>query len=56
MTLSELEARYRNLDSEIHKLDRRGDHMTPIDRERASHLKKLRLATRDQLDAIRRTA
>jgi hypothetical protein len=55
ITLSELEARFHDLDSEIHKLDRRGDHMTPFDRQRATELKKLRLATKDRLDALRRT-
>jgi uncharacterized protein YdcH (DUF465 family) len=44
-----LELRHRALDQEIHKLDRRGIHMTPQDRERASELKKRRLVTKDQL-------
>jgi uncharacterized protein YdcH (DUF465 family) len=47
-----LELRHRTLDREIHKLDRRGAHMTPRDRERATELKKRRLATKDQLYAL----
>jgi hypothetical protein len=47
-----LELRHRTLDREIHKLDRRGSHMTPQDRERAAELKKRRLVTKDQLYAL----
>jgi uncharacterized protein YdcH (DUF465 family) len=47
-----LELRHRTLDKEIHKLDRRGEHMTPLDRERSIELKKRRLATKDQLYAL----
>lgn len=47
-----LELRHRTLDKEIHKLDRRGVHMTPHDRERATELKKRRLATKDQLYSL----
>jgi len=47
-----LELRHRALEKEIHKLDRRGIHMTPHDRERASELKKHRLATKDQLYSL----
>jgi hypothetical protein len=53
MDAYELELRHRTLDEQIHKLDRRGVHMTPEDRLRASELKKRRLATKDQLFAIR---
>jgi hypothetical protein len=49
----ELELRRRVLDEQIHKLDRRGLHMTPEDRVRASELKKRRLDTKDQLLALR---
>jgi uncharacterized protein YdcH (DUF465 family) len=49
----ELELRRRTLDDEIHRLDRRGLHMTPEDRVRASELKKRRLATKDQLFSLR---
>jgi uncharacterized protein YdcH (DUF465 family) len=49
----DLELRHRALEMEIHKLDRRGFHMTPRDRERATQLKKQRLATKDQLFALR---
>jgi uncharacterized protein YdcH (DUF465 family) len=47
-----LELRHRTLDKEIHKLDRRGVHMTPRDRERAAELKKRRLVTKDQLYSL----
>jgi uncharacterized protein YdcH (DUF465 family) len=47
-----LELRYRALDKQIHKLDRRGVHMTPSDRERATELKKQRLLAKDQLYAL----
>jgi uncharacterized protein YdcH (DUF465 family) len=47
-----LELRHRTLDKQIHKLDRRGEHMTPAGRERAAELKKRRLATKDQLYAL----
>jgi uncharacterized protein YdcH (DUF465 family) len=53
-TFPELESRRLQLDNAIHELDRRGDHMTPEDRQRATALKKLRLATKDQLDLRRR--
>jgi hypothetical protein len=49
----ELELRHRSLDAEIHKLDRRGFHMTPEEQTRAAELKKRRLATKDQLFALR---
>jgi hypothetical protein len=51
--LYELELRGRRLESEIQRLDRRGFHMTPEDRVRATELKKRRLATKDQLIALR---
>jgi uncharacterized protein YdcH (DUF465 family) len=47
-----LQTRHRTLDKEIHKLDRRGLHMTPEDRERSTELKKRRLKTKDQLYAL----
>ena len=49
----ELELRRRTLESEIHRLDRRGLHMTPEERARATELKKRRLATKDQLSSLR---
>jgi uncharacterized protein YdcH (DUF465 family) len=49
----ELELRHRTLDDQIHKLDRRGVHMTPEERTRAAELKKRRLATKDRIFAIR---
>jgi uncharacterized protein YdcH (DUF465 family) len=48
----ELELRHAALDFAIHELDRRGEHMTPADRTRSTELKKQRLATKDQLDAL----
>jgi uncharacterized protein YdcH (DUF465 family) len=50
----ELQLRHNALDFAIHELDRRGSHMTPEDRERATQLKKERLATKDQLYALNR--
>jgi len=49
----ELELRHHSLDTQIHELDRRGSHMSPEDRLRALELKKHRLATKDQLYAMR---
>lgn len=46
---TELEARYRTLDLQIKKLDRRGMHMTPHEQLQAMELKKRRLATKDEL-------
>jgi uncharacterized protein YdcH (DUF465 family) len=53
VSIRELELRGRTLDNEIHRLERRGAHMTPEDRVRASILKKQRLATKDQLFSLR---
>ncbi|MGD0676661.1 MAG: YdcH family protein [Polyangiaceae bacterium] len=51
--IEELTLRHRALDEQIHKLDRRGLHMTPEDRVRASELKKRRLATKDLIFRLR---
>jgi hypothetical protein len=51
--IRELELRTRALEHLIHKLDRRGVHMTPEERLRASELKKRRLVTKDQLLSLR---
>ncbi len=53
ITAPELESRRHSLDLAIHELDRRGNHMTPEDRQRAAELKKQRLATMDQLASLR---
>jgi uncharacterized protein YdcH (DUF465 family) len=53
VSIRELELRGRTLDSEIHRLERRGSHMTPEDHARASVLKKQRLATKDELFSLR---
>jgi len=49
----ELELRHHHLDAQIHELDRRGSHLSEEDRMRALELKKQRLATKDQLYAMR---
>ena len=53
--VQDLELRHRSLEFAIHELERRGIHMTPEDRSRATELKKQRLATKDQLDRLRRS-
>ena len=50
-SVHELEDRTRELDSRIHKLERRGFRMTPHEQEETSRLKRLRLATKDRLAA-----
>lgn len=50
----DLELRHNALDFAIHELDRRGSHMTPEERSRATELKRQRLATKDQLYALGR--
>jgi uncharacterized protein YdcH (DUF465 family) len=54
MDVHELELRQQSLEYAIHELDRRGGHMTPEDRDKATELKRQRLATKDQLLALRR--
>ena len=51
-TLRELEMQQRALELQIKKLERRGMHMTPPEQEKASVLKKQRLATKDRLREI----
>ncbi len=53
LDIHELELSHQALEQQIHKLDRRGIHMTPEDRLRSSELKKQRLATKDRLYALR---
>lgn len=50
--LETLRARERALEQQIHKLERRGVHMTPPEQQRAVQLKKLRLATKDRLTKL----
>jgi uncharacterized protein YdcH (DUF465 family) len=50
----DLELRHSALDFAIHELDRRGEHMTPLERTRSVELKKQRLVTKDQLYALSR--
>jgi hypothetical protein len=52
-TVMELEAQSRALELQIMKLDRRGAHITPPEQLRATQLKKLRLAAKDRLGALR---
>lgn len=49
----DLEFRTTALERQIHEIEWRGIHMSPFDRARATELKKQRLATKDQLYAIR---
>jgi hypothetical protein len=51
--IRELESRHKVLDLQIHELDRRGSHMSPVEHLRSVELKKQRLVTKDQLLAIR---
>jgi uncharacterized protein YdcH (DUF465 family) len=51
----DLELRHRSLEFAIHELERRGSHMTPEDRSRATELKKQRLAMKDQIYSLRRS-
>jgi uncharacterized protein YdcH (DUF465 family) len=54
LDVRELELRHHALDYAIHELDRRGSHQTPEERTRALELKKQRLATKDEIVALRR--
>jgi uncharacterized protein YdcH (DUF465 family) len=54
LDVRELELRHNALDFAIHELDRRGSHMTPEEHDRATELKRQRLATKDQLYALGR--
>jgi uncharacterized protein YdcH (DUF465 family) len=53
VTVTELEAESSRLDQQIQKLDRRGAHITPPEQMRATELKKLRLAAKDRLGAMK---
>ena len=54
-SVSDLEAKTRDLEQQIHKLDRRGLHMTPWEQEESTRLKKLRLANKDRLASLPKT-
>jgi hypothetical protein len=56
LTVRELETTHRSLDLEIHRLERRGAHMTPLEQTRATELKKRRLVTKDMLFDARRAS
>lgn len=53
-SVTALEARHRDLDRQIHRLERRGTLLSSPDRDRALQLKRLKLATKDQLTALRK--
>lgn len=53
-SVTALEAQHRDLDRQIHRLERRGTLLSPPDRDRAVQLKRLKLATKDQLAALKR--
>jgi hypothetical protein len=53
VTAHELEVESSRLDHQIQKLDRRGSHITPPEQMRATELKKLRLAAKDRLGALK---
>ncbi|MGO9832620.1 MAG: YdcH family protein [Polyangiaceae bacterium] len=50
----ELENRRETLEAQIHKIERRGMHMTPEEHLRAAELKKRRLLTKDWLRTLGR--
>ena len=54
-SVSDLEAKTRDLEHRIHKLERRGLHMTPTEQEEAARLKRLRLANKDRLATLSKT-
>ncbi len=54
VTVRDLEAQHREIDRQIKKLNHRGQHMTPPEREMALELKKLRLAAKDRLALVAR--
>lgn len=53
-TMAALEAQHRMLDLQIRRLERRGLRMTPPERDQASALKRLKLATKDRLAELTR--
>ncbi len=55
-TVRELELQSRMLEQQIHKLERRGSHITPAEQVQATELKKLRLAAKDRLSELRRAS
>lgn len=52
VSVRELEDQQRTLERQIRKLNHRGQHMLPVEREQASELKKLRLAAKDKLTQL----
>jgi hypothetical protein len=54
ISVADLENTARALDLQIHKLERRGSHMTPPEHMRSVELKKLRLVTKDRLADLSR--
>ena len=53
-SVGRLESQHRWLEEQIHELDRRGTHLTPIEQRTRLELKKLRLHAKDRLTALGR--
>jgi uncharacterized protein YdcH (DUF465 family) len=51
----ELEVRHRSLSQEVYRLERRA-YLTPNEQREMTNLKKQKLATKDELYAIRRNS
>ena len=52
VSVRELQDEHRLLDRKIKKLNHRGQHMTPWEREENTELKKRRLLAADQLEVL----
>jgi uncharacterized protein YdcH (DUF465 family) len=53
--LTRLEARHRDLDEAVTRLDRRA-YLTPNEQEKVSALKREKLRTKDRITALRRSS
>jgi uncharacterized protein YdcH (DUF465 family) len=53
LDLDALVAKHRDLDDQVDELEQRR-YLTPHERQRVANLKKLRLAARDRIAALRR--
>jgi uncharacterized protein YdcH (DUF465 family) len=54
VSVLDLQAMHHQLDGQIKRLERRGDHITPPEQTRAAELKKERLLTKDRLADLQR--
>jgi uncharacterized protein YdcH (DUF465 family) len=54
VSVLDLQVMHHQLDGQIKRLERRGDHMTPPEQTRAVELKKQRLLTKDRLAELQR--